>query len=224
MIFIIGVGGVGSYLAPVMCLLAGKHNITLVDGDELEKKNLNRQLFNESEIGMNKADALANRYGCGSIPDWYSESLMTHTKHDWLIGVVDNHIARRSILSAVDRYDCRAILAANEVHSSEAYVYLPQWANTRLDPRIYYPEILTDHSGDPRAAQIGCTGEAQKANVQLVTANFMAASLASHLFVVWAMEAKKMEADDVRHLPYKLVNNLTKNETHKVGELNKKET
>jgi hypothetical protein len=215
MVYIIGCGGVGSFLAPTLCLLVGRENITLVDGDTLEAKNLNRQLFTESDIGSNKAEALAQRYGCKAIPDWYSESLTFHPPEDWLIGVVDNHVARNSILGCVDRHGCRAILAANEVHSSEAYAYLPQWKDTRIDPRVMYPEIRTDHSGDPRAAQAGCTGEAQVANVQLVTANFMAAALAAHLFVVWAMESQKLAPEDWRHLPHKLVNNLTKNETHK---------
>lgn len=215
MIYIIGCGGVGSFLAPTLCLLAGKENITLIDGDTLEEKNLNRQLFEVSMIGEKKAEALAQRYGCKAIPEWYSESLMAHDKQDWLIGVVDNHLARHAILRSCDRYGCRAILAANEVHSSEAYVFLPHWEGTRLDPRIMYPEIRTDHSNDPRAAAIGCTGEAQKANVQLVTANFMAAALAAHLYVVWAMEAKKLTKNEWIFLPHKLVNNLTKMESHR---------
>lgn len=215
MIYIIGCGGVGSFLAPTMCLLAGNENITLVDGDTLEKKNLNRQLFDESMIGENKADALARRYRCSAIPEWYSESLMPHQQHDWLIGVVDNHIARRAVLNACDMNGCRAILAANEVHSSEAYVYLPEWQGTKLDPRVMYPEIVTDRRNDPRVAAIGCTGEAQAANVQLVTANFMAAALAAHLYVVWAMEAGKLDAEVHQHLPHKLVQNLTKNECYK---------
>lgn len=215
--YIIGCGGVGSFLAPTLCMLTGKENITLIDGDRLEAKNLNRQLFAEGEIGINKAEALARKYGCQYVDEWYSESLMPHNDGDWLIGVVDNHIARRAILNSVDRFGCKAILAANEVHSSEAYAYLPDWRGTAIDPRMMYPEINTDHTGDPRAAAIGCTGEAQQANVQLVTANFMAAALAAHMFVVWAMEAPKLEAETIRFLPHKLVQNLTKNETHKVG-------
>jgi hypothetical protein len=217
--YIIGCGGVGSFLAPALCMLVGKENVTLIDGDTLEAKNLNRQLFTESEIGSNKAEALARKYGCAFVDNWYSESLMPHDDGDWLFGVVDNHTARRAILASVDRFDCQAILAANEVHSSEAYVYYATWRDTRIDPRVMYPEINSDDTNDPRSATIGCTGEAQSANVQLVTANFMAASLAAHLYVIWGMEAGKLEADTLRHLPHKLVQNLTRNETHKVGEI-----
>lgn len=219
MIYLIGAGGVGSFLAPTMVCLVGKNNITLVDGDKLERKNLNRQLFTEADIGQNKAEALARRYGCESIAKWFSETLFEPSANDWLICVVDNHPGRLAVLRTCDMAGCKAIFAANETHSSEAYVYKPGWQDTRLDPRIMYPEINTDRSGDPRARSIGCTGEAQAANTQLVTANFMAAALASHLYVVWGMEAKKLEAADHKHLPHKLVNNLTRQETFKTGEL-----
>ncbi len=219
MIYIIGVGGVGSWLAPTMCLLAGTDNVTLVDGDKLEKKNLNRQLFTENEIGQNKAHALAAKYGCNHMASWYSETLFPHSSQDWLMCVVDNNPGRMAALRASDMSECRVIFAANEVHSSEAYVYLPYWKDRRLDPRVMYPEMMTDRRNDPRARSIGCTGEAQAANVQLVTANMMAAALAAHLYVVWGMEANKLTQEDQQFLPHKLVQNLTRQETFKTGEL-----
>lgn len=224
MIYLIGCGGVGSWAAPAMCLLMGAKNITLVDGDVLEKKNLNRQLFTDRDIGSNKAEALARKYGCAAMPEWFSESLISLTKHDWLLGLVDNHPGRRSVLNSVDFSGCRAICAANETHSSEAFVYLPQWRDTALDPRVMYPEINSNTANDPRARGIGCTGEAQADNVQLVTANFMAAALLTHLFVVWAMESRKLKQEDHKFLPHKLVNNLTRNETYKVGEPTEEKT
>jgi hypothetical protein len=59
-------------------------------------------------------------------------------------------------------------------------------------------------------------GEAQQQTPQLVTANFMAASLAAHLYVLWGQEQRKMDAEAIPFLPYKLVNNLTRNEHHLV--------
>ena len=217
MIYLIGVGGVGSFLAETLCRLHRPAEITLVDGDTLERKNLDRQLFRDSEIGQKKSKALSGRLKCRFIEQWYSEALVAHSKQDWIIGAVDNNAARRSILLSVDLSGCRAVLAANETHSSEAYAYLPRWKNTRLDPREMYPEILTDQTGDPRATAVGCTGEAQVKNRQLVTANFMAAALAAHLFVVWSQEARKLPPEAIQFLPHKLVQNLTKNETFKVG-------
>lgn len=219
MIYIIGCGGVGSWLTPAMCLLTKPDNITLVDGDKLERKNLNRQLFTEGDIGINKAVALSTKHGCRFIDNWYSENLVSHSHLDWLLVGVDNNPARNAVLRACDRDQCQAIFGANETHSSEAFVYRSEWYDTRLDPRIMYPEIRSDKANDPRAAAMGCTGEFQTANVQLVTANLMAASLLAHLYVVWAMEAPKLGKETHKFLPHKLVNNLTRQETSKVGDL-----
>mgnify|MGYP000856154200 CR=1 FL=1 len=65
------------------------------------------------------------------------------------------------------------------MHSAEAYYYRRRWKGTARDPRVYYPEINQDRSGDPRATSIGCTGEVQNQNRQLVSANLMAAALAT---------------------------------------------
>lgn len=69
-VVIIGCGGTGSRLLPMIAQLMsrGKWNdmmptITLVDGDEVEVKNLTRQNFIAEDVGRNKAECLAERYG-----------------------------------------------------------------------------------------------------------------------------------------------------------------
>ena len=215
MIHIIGAGGVGSWLTPSLCLLVGPRNITVVDGDRLEKKNLNRQLFSEGSIGGLKAEALASKYGCASRPQWFSRNAFHVDGGDWLIGCADNDPTRIDILEVCDSAGCRAIIGATETHSAEAYYYEPSWKGTADDPRVYYPEMTTNHRDDPRAAAIGCTGEAQTANPQLVSANFMAAALVQHLFVLWAQQADKLDIDSLIHLPCRLRANLSKLETIK---------
>lgn len=213
--YLIGAGGTGSMIAPVLCMLVGKENVVIIDGDELESKNLNRQLFDLGQVGQNKAMALAEKYGCDAISKWYSFGLMEHAKTDRLIVAVDNHPARVAALMACDYEGCSAIFAANERTSAEAYAYFPYWKNTNLDPRITDPEMLNDHSGDPRAAAIGCTGEAQERDPQLVTANLMGAALAMHLYTAHFIEARKLSEESLQHLPHKLVQNLSKSESFK---------
>lgn len=66
---IVGVGGTGGYvLQQVARLVYGlpEHTrppIVLVDGDKVEEKNLLRQYFLPQDVGRNKAQALAERYG-----------------------------------------------------------------------------------------------------------------------------------------------------------------
>lgn len=69
-IHIVGCGGTGSRLVPLVAQLVRSHpllssttNIFLYDGDEVELKNLSRQNFAPADIGKNKAMVLAARYG-----------------------------------------------------------------------------------------------------------------------------------------------------------------
>ena len=64
-IVVIGTGGTGTMLLPQMCRYLNsiaEHapygkciTIALIDGDTVEKKNLDRQVFIEDDIGANKA-------------------------------------------------------------------------------------------------------------------------------------------------------------------------
>src|SRR5574338_1106728 len=70
-IHLIGCGGTGSWLAPHLAritkLLQEVHhlNVRLAfwDYDAVEEKNIFRQNFCEAEIGLNKAETLARRFG-----------------------------------------------------------------------------------------------------------------------------------------------------------------
>lgn len=215
--YVIGAGGIGSWLTPALCMLIGKENVSVIDGDRLEIGNLNRQLFDLGQVGQNKAEALAEMYECLAIPEFYSFGIMPHIDTDVLLVCVDNHPARLSALQACDFEGCSAIIAANETHSAEAYVYLPEWKDTNLDPRRFYPEMLRDHTGDPRLRGMGCTGAAQVETPQLVGANMLAAALAIHLFTVWHIERLKLDAETIPHLPHLLRQHMTRSENFKAN-------
>ena len=220
-IHILGAGGVGSWLTPSICLLAGPERVIVYDGDTLEAKNLNRQLFTNDDIGKNKAEALAARYGCAAVPKYYTHGEFEVGSGDWLLVGVDNNPARKSALDTCDIDGVLAICGANEKTSAEAYYYQRRWKDGPMDPRTYYPEIVTDQRFDPRSAAIGCTGEAQEQNRQLVSANFMAAALVQHLFVLWEVERKHQTRESMPHVPYLLRQNLTRFEVKKPIDHNK---
>lgn len=67
---VIGAGGTGGHLVPNLARMISlkneegyHHTLTLVDSDEVEHKNLARQQFTLRDIGKNKAEVLATRYG-----------------------------------------------------------------------------------------------------------------------------------------------------------------
>ena len=60
-VLIVGVGGVGAYVAEMLCR-AGIGKMTIVDGDTVNASNLNRQLVAlHSTIGMSKTEVLSKR-------------------------------------------------------------------------------------------------------------------------------------------------------------------
>ncbi|RKJ73745.1 thiamine biosynthesis protein ThiF [Butyricicoccus sp. 1XD8-22] len=117
----IGTGGTGTYttqhLAQMLGTLGKKHVYVLADPDQIERKNLKNQLFLEEEIGLPKAEVLAERYSQSfnlniwSHTEKYIEtvedlknlfvvdyaSALTSTNYylPILIGCVDNNFSRQ---------------------------------------------------------------------------------------------------------------------------------
>lgn len=197
-IIVIGCGGVASWLLPPLTKLIDqlehKPLIWFVDGDTIEERNLERQWFSESDIGRNKAEAMWDKCNSSSeefyVPQYYTEGALLRAAEDQtivpeglslFICCADNHAARRAVLAAVDAGQGWAIIAGNEYEEAEAYWYERRLKGTACDPRVYYPAILTDHTGDP-TAPVGCTGLAAELSPQLVLANFSAANHALWLF------------------------------------------
>lgn len=208
--YVIGVGGVGSYLVPALAKLINRDEIWLVDGDKLEAKNIDRQLFSAHDIGKFKAEALGRKESVRFINTYYGFGTLEHSPKDWILCCCDNHAARLSCIRATDMFECNLIIGANETNSAEAYYYKHDWKDTAYDPRVMYPEILTDLTGNPMARAAGCTGEAQVENRQLATANFMAAALMQHLLVLWRMEVLKLDPAIVLSLPHQLHSTMSR--------------
>ena len=60
-VLVVGIGGVGAYAAEMLCR-AGIGNITIIDGDTINKTNINRQLIAlHSTLNQPKVNILAQR-------------------------------------------------------------------------------------------------------------------------------------------------------------------
>ncbi len=226
---IIGAGGVGSWLLPALVKLYGNDRsstIEIWDGDTLELKNMDRQLFEESDIGSNKAEALAERYNkeakcrVTAVSSYYTHGALPPDlgPDTYLMGCADNHPARKEILQTCDDSDARSIIGGNGYDDADAYYYDNEWRGTASDPRTYYPEILTVTTGSPVHAA-GCTGEAQDNTPQLVLANYWAAAHMMHL--LWYHTTKKPTLDEqfYEHIPMLSRNSAYMFETLTVGML-----
>lgn len=201
-IVIIGCGGVASWLMPPLVKLLAqmqhKPDLILVDGDTIEQRNLERQFFTDEDIGKNKAQATAEKYaGQFNSITFVSRYFNAGQTFDEPVGTAlficcaDNHAARRAVLEAVDTGGHWAIIAGNEYTEAESYFYDQRMKGSPSDPRVFYPSILTDNTGDP-TRPVGCTGEAAIAAPQLVLANFSAANHALWLFYHHMVERHQM--------------------------------
>ncbi|MCL5952159.1 MAG: ThiF family adenylyltransferase [Chloroflexi bacterium] len=117
-LYLIGCGGTGSWLAPHVIRLARflreahamNVQLTFIDADVVESKNIYRQNFCQAEIGAHKAETLALRLG----PAWgveigvqvarFDPKMVEHQYGDigLLIGCVDNAGARKTIADTLD--------------------------------------------------------------------------------------------------------------------------
>jgi hypothetical protein len=183
---IVGAGGVASWLVPLLKhTLPPEDEITIVDGDILESKNLDRQFFGPEWIGWNKAEALAEIYNTKWENYYLSRDCYLLTQRPYFDVIwccADNHPARKLCLELVEEGIGEwAIIGGNEYTDSEAYAYCIDWQGTSGDPLCYYPEILEDQSGDP-LRPFRCQGQAQAQNRQLALANYLAAGFMVHLY------------------------------------------
>lgn len=174
----VGAGGTGSWLFPhvvrIARLLMEKFHIPtkvlLIDGDRVEAKNVFRQNFCDAEVGRNKAQTLALRYGAAwgvevmAIPRFLDETFQLPNLEGWQgglevwIGCVDNHLARRAIVGMVRPadysgsarswwLDCGNGLSSGQVLlgcqpvSGNPFV-LPGFCGALPLPTVLHPELL----------------------------------------------------------------------------------
>lgn len=204
-IFVIGSGGTGSdFLRTISKYFSHYeklpiHDMYIMDGDIVEKKNLSRQCFINDDIGRNKAVAMAEALNEAfslkwkAIPNYLMDtsdilpliesfcSSNNTISIPLLIGCVDNHACRKvletlfSILGSCIYFD-----SANEFSSGQI-VYASKLNNKVVSmPRSYYFPTLFD--GDMRkVTEISCEELNNSSPQHLVTnelaSNFLASGL-----------------------------------------------
>lgn len=201
MIYIIGVGGGGSFLLSVLTKTVHPRNITVIDADILEEKNLERQtIYTREDIGKPKAEAIAKRVRCNHISRFIrKDDPLKMKKTDVMFICADNNPARKYGLTIVDAGKATAIVCGNEYDSAQSYIYKAEWAGLPdKDPRLFFPEILTDESND--VTEPDCT-EQYESTPQLAIFNASSAILGAQLYYLWT--EKKDVPDDLKTRMFK---------------------
>ena len=194
-IVLVGLGGIGSQLVPSLVrYLAAKPEprpvLVLVDGDAYEPSNRTRQVFPESAIGTNKAEALAEAYRgltVQAVADYLTEANVATVIRDGdvVLLAVDNHWTR----FVVDRHlatldEVTLISGGND--ETDGNVQLVRRRNGySVDGHLVeiHPEIGQAAGADVTPGT-GCAALAAE-RPQLVVTNLMVAS--AMLNALWAV-------------------------------------
>ena len=202
---LVGCGGTGSWLAPAVCrvgkLLEDRFHkevkISFFDPDFVEEKNIYRQNFCAAEIGRNKAETLAWRFGLAwgieikgvpakfDHPEWDELSLV--------IGCVDNADARRTMRSAIgDRgwwldsgnsKNSGQILIGRKKSVYEKKIFdLEGFCTWLPSPDLQHPELVEEVSPEPEIEEnLSCAEMALQNSQGLAINQRMAAEAADYL-------------------------------------------
>ena len=194
---LIGCGGTGSmFIAPVLAYLNSWHNnndepweFNVVDGDAYESKNLSRQMFDPSFVGVNKAEALASmypQYPIRAIPKFIGEHELENLmeEHSTIFIGVDNFSLRALVEArAIKLRNCIVINAGNEMHDGNIQLWVRENGRNKT-PRLSFchPEIAYFGSEDRSA--MSCLQVSQlPGGEQLIIANMAAAQ--NMLSMLW---------------------------------------
>ena len=146
-VIVFGVGGVGSFVVEAL-VRTGLGEITLVDHDDVDITNLNRQLqTNRQNVGCLKVDVLRERIHSIS-PEckvhtkavFYGEELeeeIFSTPYSYIVDAIDTVTAKLSLMKVSQERDIPFISSMG--------------AGNKLDPTAFMVSTLDKTSGDPLA-------------------------------------------------------------------------
>lgn len=206
---LVGCGGTGSWLAPGVARVARLVGETLhkevrvhfIDPDVVEAQNVYRQNFCEAEIGENKAETLAMRYGLAwglEIEAWPSplRALGSHQLSGGMmvfIGCVDRAQGRRELQTIAQHggwwLDCgnhqsagQVLLGSGGSQPGDPFK-LPGFCSWLPLPTHWHPELLEDEPEEayPAASLLSCAEMALQSSQGLAINQRVAAEATDYL-------------------------------------------
>lgn len=199
---IVGVGGTGSLLARDLpkLLIDTPHKMLLVDGDQVEEKNMKRQSYQTQDVGEYKAVALSSKIN--TFYDTHCEAMGRYlTKNEIYQYCIDNFEYSPVIIGCVDNDATRKIL--EDTFKRLEWCYYLDSANGEYEGNIYIAYKLDGRqkgvlrsatyklSDDLHPLDESCEVQASKGNVQyLVTNAKMSIYLLEHCNALMNMELK----------------------------------
>lgn len=186
---LVGAGGTGShFIGPALAYLKSYHShnneeweFHIVDGDSFESKNLNRQMFDPSFVGINKAEALASmfpQYPVIPVPKFIGAQDLTRLmEEEALVFIGADNFSIRALIEAQALMMKNVIIinAGNESHDGNVQLWVRRGGKNKT-PRLSYchPEIKYLNNED--RSTMTCAEVSQlPGGEQLIIANMAAA-------------------------------------------------
>lgn len=187
---LIGAGGTGSILFPLLVRYldsyhgnrGDNHIVAVIDGDHVEAKNLERQMFGGNFIDENKAHALVAQLGhpaTRAVPEYLGEENLEKRIFDGDVVLIaaDNYDVRRRIeRHAMSLGNIVVINGGNESSNGSLQVFIRS-EGVNLTPLLswQHPEILEPSPHDPSAMNCQQIAE-MPGGEQTIVANTMSAA------------------------------------------------
>jgi molybdopterin/thiamine biosynthesis adenylyltransferase len=202
---VIGVGGIGGCLLPVLCRLLNygssmysfdEVDIGLIDGDQYEERNRDRQAFrdrgNKAEINLTSLEEDFPNLFFRAHPTYITEENigMLIKDGDVVFLCVDNHKTRRLVSRYCEDELQNVVLLSggNDLTDGSLQVFIRKdgWNQTLPLDSQFHPEIADpqDEHPDEVEEREGCLEE-QVSAPQLLVANNMAAATMLNAFHGW---------------------------------------
>lgn len=184
---VIGLGGIGTHLIVPLCRYLSRldgdadASVTLIDGDEFEAKNIDRQDFS---VFGNKAVVTTERMK-HSFPTLTVETKAHYVTEeniflfikegDVVFSCVDNHATRKLLSDYCQKLDNIVLISGgNEYSDGNIQIYVREDSEDITPPITqFHPEI--DSPGDRNPAELSCEELARSGTPQLIFTNFMVA-------------------------------------------------
>ncbi|HLC99789.1 MAG TPA: ThiF family adenylyltransferase [Patescibacteria group bacterium] len=202
---VVGIGGIGGALLPILCRFLAFRSpgarVSLIDGDQYEQKNQERQVFDRPG---NKAEVTVGRL----VKDFPSLSLQSRPEYlhdgnivsliredDVVLLCVDNHATRKLVSDRGEELDnCVIISGGNEYTDGSVQIFWRREGTCHTLPLAndYHPEIRFPKDKNP--GEIGCLEATESTPQLLITNNAIAAVMLS---VLYAHLENRVEYDEV---------------------------
>lgn len=195
---VVGAGGTGTFfLKEVSRYIASLgtrspiDRMTIIDGDIVERKNMDRQCFQEEDIGLYKASVMADLLNTAFSLSWQPKALYLESEEQIIISnskKTGKKLSLPVIIGCVDNHPCRMVMerffnscdsciyldSANEYMSGEV-VFSIKLNGKVLSPlrSSYFPEVKNTQKS---RSEMSCT-ELNMVSPQHIAANMTAGNI-----------------------------------------------